>query len=116
MEFFAEDLSFASFKYTGYQSHVSGFSTQIDRAIRAFQEGKLISAGNQFLDIYQAVQNTQQDILSTCISEDLYEKALRIRGLRNLEPHLVRDAALCFSLQIAMLKQAKRKYMRLGRK
>ena len=101
MEFFTENLSFTSFKYTAYQPHASGFSTQIETAIRAFQEGKLISAGNQFLDIYQPVQNTQQDILSTCISEDLFGRALRIRALRSLEPPLV---LYPFTLQIAVLK------------
>ena len=98
MEFFAKNSSFASFKYSAYQPHAFGFSTHIEIAIRAFQDGKLTSAGNQFLDIYQAVQNTQQDILSTCISENssVLSSALRIKALRGLEPPLVRDAAVSF--------------------
>lgn len=97
MNFFTENSSFASYEYSNNHSLTGrDIGVAIDTAIAAFCGGELVSAGNQFLDIYQIAQNEEQNNLANLITDFTPSNALRIEKLRNLEPYLIRDAALSF--------------------
>lgn len=68
---------------------------QIDDAVDEFLAGNFIMAGNDFLDLYEAVQNAQLEALSIFTEE---EPELKISSLRRWERYIIQDAALCFYL------------------
>lgn len=70
-----------------------GAERLVSEAIAAFQNGELISAGNKFLDAYEAVQNAHQAALSNFLHGSVFPIDIQT-GKR----FLIQDAALCFYL------------------
>lgn len=107
MEFFSTEIHFASLRHIGWNSRADRtYQKKIEQAFNAFQEKELVLAGNQFLIIWQNVQNLQQDLFSKPIimQEDrsLYINTTdisdKIKDLENLGLSLLHDAAIAFFL------------------
>jgi hypothetical protein len=90
MEFWTKHEDFWSYIHL----QLCGADGLVYKAITAFQNGELISAGNKFLDVYEAAQNAQQEALSNFTEISEY----KIDPLRKWQCYLIHDAALCFYL------------------
>jgi hypothetical protein len=107
MEFFSRESQFASLRHIGWNSSADQtYRKEIEQAFAAFQEKELVSAGNQFLIIWQNVQNLQQDLFSKPIIMQEHrslhgnttEISDKIKDLEKLGLSLLHDAAIAFFL------------------
>lgn len=107
MEFFSKETHFASLRHIGWNSSANQtYRKKIEEAFATFQEKELVSAGNQFLIIWQNVQNLQQDLFSKPIImqehgslySDTADISYKLKDLEKLGLSLLHDAAIAFFL------------------